>query len=74
MDILEWIKSVVIRAATENLSEEPQDVIVFSGFKISSYPDIPFPIRASLIMKDRTVLVTLNIYRDGRFDSFTVIN
>jgi len=72
METVDWVKSIIKQAALEVLHEEPKEIIILSRIEIPIYPDLPSPVRASLIMDKRTLIVSVNIYRDGRYSSFNI--
>jgi len=72
METVDWIKSIIKQAAQETLHEEPKEIIILSRIEIPIYPDLPSPVRASLIMNKRTLIISVNIYHDGSYGSFNV--
>lgn len=72
MDTVDWIKSIIKKAAQETLKEDPKEIIILSRVEMPIYPNLPSPVRASLIMNKRTLIISVNIYRDGSYGSFSV--
>ena len=72
MDTVDWIKSIIKQAAQETLHEEPKEIIVLSRIEMPIYPNLPSPVRASLIMNKRTLIISINIYHDGSYGDISI--
>ena len=72
MDTVGWIKLVINNAVKEKLGEEPHGIIVLSRIKMPMFPSLPIPIRASVKIKNETLVISVNVYLDKSYGSFRV--